>query len=57
MLKDHPDIPIYAAGLDRELDDRGFNRPGLGNAGDRFFGTGVRDRTDDASGKLRHIIL
>ncbi len=47
MLKDHPDIPIYAAGLDRELDDRGFIRPGLGDAGDRLFGTGVRDSTDE----------
>jgi len=46
MLKDHPTMPIYAAGLDRQLDDRGFIRPGLGDAGDRLFGTGVRDTTD-----------
>jgi uracil phosphoribosyltransferase len=47
MLRDHPDMPIYAAGLDRELDSRGFIRPGLGDAGDRLFGTGVRDSTDE----------
>jgi uracil phosphoribosyltransferase len=35
----HPDVPIYAAVLDRELDDDGFIRPGLGDAGDRVFGT------------------
>jgi uracil phosphoribosyltransferase len=35
----HPDVPIFAAALDRELDDRGYIRPGLGDAGDRLFGT------------------
>ncbi|MBD0862656.1 uracil phosphoribosyltransferase [Gordonia sp. zg691] len=35
----HPDVPIYTAGIDRELDDSGFIRPGLGDAGDRIFGT------------------
>ena len=35
----HPDIPIYAAALDRELNDQGFILPGLGDAGDRLFGT------------------
>jgi uracil phosphoribosyltransferase len=34
-----PDIPITVAALDRGLDDRGFIRPGLGDAGDRIFGT------------------
>ena len=34
-----PDIPITAAALDRGLDERGFIRPGLGDAGDRIFGT------------------
>ncbi|MFG0273856.1 MAG: uracil phosphoribosyltransferase [Phycisphaerales bacterium] len=47
MLRDHPEMPIYAASLDRELDGHGFIRPGLGDAGDRLFGTGVRDRTDE----------
>ncbi|WP_238419668.1 uracil phosphoribosyltransferase [Gordonia sp. 'Campus'] len=35
----HPDVPIFTAGVDRELDDNGFIRPGLGDAGDRIFGT------------------
>jgi uracil phosphoribosyltransferase len=39
MLAAHPDVPIYAAALDRELDDRGYILPGLGDAGDRLFGT------------------
>jgi uracil phosphoribosyltransferase len=34
-----PSVPIYAAALDRELDDRGYILPGLGDAGDRLFGT------------------
>ena len=39
MLAAHPDVPIYAAALDRELDAQGFILPGLGDAGDRLFGT------------------
>jgi len=39
MLKTHPDVPIHTAALDRGLDERGFIRPGLGDAGDRLFGT------------------
>lgn len=35
----HPDIPVLAAALDRQLDARGFILPGLGDAGDRCFGT------------------
>lgn len=35
----HPDVPVYAAALDRELDDHGYIRPGLGDAGDRMYGT------------------
>ena len=35
-----PDVPIIAGALDRGLDERGFIRPGLGDAGDRLFGTG-----------------
>jgi uracil phosphoribosyltransferase len=34
-----PDLPMLAAALDRELDERGYIRPGLGDAGDRIFGT------------------
>ena len=35
----HPDVPVFAAAVDRELDSHGYIRPGLGDAGDRFFGT------------------
>ncbi len=35
----HPDVPVFAGGLDRQLNDRGFILPGLGDAGDRYFGT------------------
>ena len=35
----HPDVPIFTAALDRELDENAFIRPGLGDAGDRMFGT------------------
>ncbi len=37
--KHHPGVRIYAAALDREIDARGFIRPGLGDAGDRLYGT------------------
>jgi len=36
----HPDVPIYTAALDRQLNERGYILPGLGDAGDRQFGTG-----------------
>jgi uracil phosphoribosyltransferase len=36
---DHPNVPIYAAALDQRLDEHGFIRPGLGDAGDRMYGT------------------
>lgn len=35
----HPEVPIVTATLDRELDENAFIRPGLGDAGDRTFGT------------------
>ena len=37
--RDHPDIRIYGAALDRELNEKGYILPGLGDAGDRTFGT------------------
>ena len=37
--KAHPDIPVYVASIDRELNDHGYICPGLGDAGDRIFGT------------------
>jgi uracil phosphoribosyltransferase len=35
----HPDVPIYVAAMDDRLDERGYICPGLGDAGDRQFGT------------------
>jgi uracil phosphoribosyltransferase len=35
----HGDVPIWTAAIDRQLDERGYIRPGLGDAGDRVFGT------------------
>ncbi|HLB54164.1 MAG TPA: uracil phosphoribosyltransferase [Gemmatimonadales bacterium] len=39
MLEAHPKVPVYAAALDRELNKLGYILPGLGDAGDRIFGT------------------
>ena len=39
MQKDHPDVDIYVAALDDHLNDHGYIVPGLGDAGDRIFGT------------------
>jgi uracil phosphoribosyltransferase len=39
MLDGHPDVPVFAAALDRGLNERGYILPGLGDAGDRLFGT------------------
>jgi uracil phosphoribosyltransferase len=39
----HPDVHIYCAALDRQLNERGYILPGLGDAGDRQFGTGGSD--------------
>ncbi len=35
----HPDVPVFAAALDEKLNDHGYILPGLGDAGDRLFGT------------------
>ena len=40
MQENHPDVPIYLAGIDKHLNERGYIVPGLGDAGDRQFGTG-----------------
>jgi len=37
--KDHPDVQIFLAALDKKLDEKGYILPGLGDAGDRIFGT------------------
>jgi uracil phosphoribosyltransferase len=39
VARDHPDVTVYAAAVDRELNDVGYILPGLGDAGDRLFGT------------------
>ncbi len=39
LAEAHPDVPVYTAALDEKLDHRGFIVPGLGDAGDRCFGT------------------
>ena len=39
----HPDVDIYCAALDRSLNEKGYIQPGLGDAGDRQFGTGKSD--------------
>ncbi len=39
ITKDHPDVQIFIAGLDEKLNENGYIVPGLGDAGDRLFGT------------------
>lgn len=39
MRQAHPDVPVFTAALDERLDDHGYIVPGLGDAGDRMFGT------------------
>jgi len=39
IREEHPDVTVYTAAIDRGLDSHGYIRPGLGDAGDRLFGT------------------
>ena len=39
MHRQHPEVPIYCAAIDRQLNEKGYILPGLGDAGDRIFGT------------------
>ena len=39
MNEEHPDVPVYTAALDEKLNEHGYIVPGLGDAGDRIFGT------------------
>ena len=39
FTESHPDVPVFTGAIDRELDGNGYIRPGLGDAGDRFYGT------------------
>jgi uracil phosphoribosyltransferase len=41
ITADHPDVPVYLASLDEKLNEKGYIIPGLGDAGDRLFGTGI----------------
>jgi uracil phosphoribosyltransferase len=41
MAREHPRIPVFTAALDRDLNERGYILPGLGDFGDRLFGTGA----------------
>lgn len=40
LAREHPDVTVYAAALDRELNSKGYILPGIGDAGDRLYGTG-----------------
>jgi len=62
LQKAHPDVQIYAAMVDETLSDKGYIVPGLGDAGDRQFGTpahqhplskGIHDSAFDSKGRLR----
>ncbi|MCL4149023.1 UNVERIFIED_CONTAM: hypothetical protein GTU68_026436 [Idotea baltica] len=39
FAKDHPDVPVFTAAMDERLNEKGYIVPGLGDAGDRLFGT------------------
>jgi uracil phosphoribosyltransferase len=39
VASEHPEVPVWTAAVDRELDENAYIRPGLGDAGDRVFGT------------------
>ena len=39
LQKAHPDVPVYTAAIDRQLSEHGYILPGLGDAGDRIYGT------------------
>ena len=39
IMRDHPEVEIVVAAIDRGLDEHGFIVPGLGDAGDRLYGT------------------
>jgi len=39
MEENHPDLKLFTAALDRELNSHGYILPGLGDAGDRIYGT------------------
>ena len=46
LAAEHPDVPVIVGAIDRGLDEFGYIRPGLGDAGDRIYGTGVADHVN-----------
>ena len=44
MAAAHPDVPVYTAAIDRQLNEHAYILPGLGDAGDRIFGTDLHQR-------------
>lgn len=53
--KAHPDVKIYTASIDQRLNEHGYIVPGLGDAGDKIFGT--KQRTPDHAGRLQRPAL
>ena len=39
LQRDHPDVDIFCANIDERLDDKGYILPGIGDCGDRLYGT------------------
>jgi uracil phosphoribosyltransferase len=55
LRRAHPDVPVFTAAIDSELNDRAYIVPGLGDAGDRYFGTvgsGVPDPVEHDAERL-----
>ena len=57
LEKAHPDVELYTAAIDEKLNDKGYIVPGLGDAGDKIFGTKklvnkIRKKPDITSGFL-----
>ena len=57
MQKDHPDVDIFIAALDDHLNENGYIVPGLGDAGDRIFGTEIRLRKNPRTVRASFYIL
>jgi uracil phosphoribosyltransferase len=53
MEREHPEVPLFAAALDRGLDENGYILPGLGDFGDRLFGTGPDSGLPPIDPKIR----
>jgi hypothetical protein len=51
LLEKHPDVQIFLADLDEEMSPEGMIIPGIGDAGDRQFGTPFEEGGDEVGGK------